>query len=107
MLWWIALISLLVANAVQGPHLFRAGAALVNITPTNFPIRTAGNLTLTLANKALDPLNVRALVLDDGRTQTAIAVVDSCMVDRATMDAAKALERRAPGIPIEHMVISA
>src|SRR5207249_6544509 len=82
------------------------GAAMVNITPTNFPIRTAGNLTLTLANKALDPLNVRALVLDDGRTQTAIAVVDSCMVDRETMDAAKEIARRATGIPIEHMLIS-
>src|SRR5262245_61946414 len=36
------------------PATFRAGAAMVDITPTNFPIRTAGNLTLTIANKALD-----------------------------------------------------
>src|SRR5947207_5494324 len=107
MLWWIALISLLVANAVQGAHLFRAGAAMVDITPTNFPIRTAGNLTLTLANRALDPLNVRALVLDDGRSQVAIAVVDSCMVDRQTMDAAKTAAARVTGIPVERMLISA
>src|SRR5436190_11911074 len=107
MLWWIALISLLVANAVQGAHLFRAGAAMVDITPTNFPIRTAGNLTLTLAKKALDPLNVRALVLDDGRTQIAIAVVDSCMVDRETMDRAKVAAQRVTGIPVKHMLVAA
>src|SRR6185295_4808407 len=56
---------------------------------------------------ALDPLNVRTLVLDDGRIQIAIAVVDSCMVDRETMDAAKDLARRATGIPVERMLISA
>jgi len=88
------------------PAIFRAGSALVGITPTNFPIRTAGNLTLTVANKVLDPLNVRALVLDDGRTQIAIAVVDSCMADRATLDAAKAAAQRVTGIPVERMLIS-
>ncbi len=88
------------------PAVFRAGAAMVDITPTNFPIRTAGNLTLTVANKVLDPLNVRALVLDDGRTQIAIAVVDSCMVDRETMDAAKAAAQRVTGIPVERMLIA-
>ena len=88
------------------PAVFRAGAAMVDITPTNFPIRTAGNLTLTIATKALDPLNVRAIVLDDGRTQVAIAVVDSCMVDRETMDAAKSAASRVTGIPVEQMIVS-
>jgi hypothetical protein len=79
---------------------------MVDITPTNFPIRTAGNLTLTTASMALDPLHVRALVLDDGKTQVAIAVVDSCMVDRETMDAAKTAAHRITGIPVERMLIS-
>lgn len=87
-------------------NVFRAGAAMVDITPTNFPVRTAGNLTLTVAHKALDPLHVRALVLDDGPMQIAIAVVDSCMVDRETMDAAKAAAQRVTGIPIERMLIA-
>src|SRR5881394_1014367 len=52
---------------------FRAGAAVVDITPTNLPIRTAGNLTLTVVNKVHDPLHSRALVLDDGSTQVAMA----------------------------------
>jgi len=86
---------------------FRAGAAKVDITPVSFPIRTAGSLTLTTAVNVLDPLSVRALVLDDGQMQVAIAVVDSCMLDRGTLDAAKALAQRATGIPIERIIISA
>jgi hypothetical protein len=84
----------------------RAGAALVNITPTNLPIRTAGNLTLTVVSKIHDPLHTRAIVLDDGATRMAIAVVDSCMISREDFDAAKAAASRATGIPVENMMIS-
>ena len=102
------LSTMLIGSTIShaAPAIFRAGSAMVDITPTNFPIRTAGNLTLTIANKVLDPLNVRAVVLDDGKTQVAIAVVDSCMVDRETMDAAKTKAQRVTGIPIEQMLIS-
>ena len=96
----------LVSTDSHASPIFRAGAAMVDITPINLPIRTAGNLSLTVADKVLDPLNVRALVLDDGRIQIAIAVVDSCMVDRETLDAAKAAVRRETGIPSEHVLIS-
>src|SRR5205807_2353126 len=98
--------TVLVSLPAGGSPSFRAGASMVEITPTNLPIRTAGNLTLTIADKILDRLNVRALVLDDGRTQVAIAVIDSCMVDRETLDAAKAAAHQATGIPIKHMLIS-
>src|SRR6266705_3060884 len=86
---------------------FRAGAAAVDITPTNLPIRTAGNLTLTVVNKIHDPLHSRAVVLDDGSTRLAIAVVDSCMIAREDLDEAKAAASRVTGIPIENMLISA
>lgn len=86
---------------------FRAGAAAVDITPTNLPIRTAGNLTLTVVNKVRDPLHVRALVLDDGATRLAIAVVDSCLVTREDLDEAKRQAHSACGIPIPNMLISA
>ncbi len=86
--------------------IFRAGAALVDISPPTLPIRTAGNLTLTIAEKSLDPLCVRAIALDDGATAVAIAVIDSCMVDRETMDAAKAIASRETGISTERMLIS-
>jgi neutral ceramidase len=101
------LLGLLVASQCLGAdRIFRAGVAIVDITPTNFPIRTAGNLRLTVADKVLDPLNVRALVLDNQRIQVAIAVVDSCMIDRETMDAAKSTAQKVTGIPVERMLIS-
>jgi neutral ceramidase len=84
----------------------RAGAALLDITPTNLPIRTAGNLTLTVVSKIHDPLHTRAVVLDDGVTRLAIAVVDSCMISREDFDTAKAAASRATGIPVENMLIS-
>ena len=64
----------------------RAGAALLDITPTHLPIRTAGNLTLTVVGKIHDPLHARAVVLDDGATRLAMAVVDSCMISREDFD---------------------
>ena len=84
----------------------RAGAALVDITPTNLPIRTAGNLTLTLVSKIHDPLHARAIVLDDGATPLVLAVVDSCMIAREDLDAAKAIASRATGISVSNMMIS-
>jgi neutral ceramidase len=85
---------------------FRAGAGLTDITPTNLPIRTAGNLTLTIVSNIHDRLHSRALVLDDGTTRIAIAVVDSCMIAREDLDAAKKIASRATGIPVENMLIS-
>ncbi len=84
----------------------RAGAALIDITPTNLPIRTAGNLTLTLVSIVHDPLHSRAIVLEDGVTALALAVVDSCMVAREDLDAAKAIASRATGISVSNMMIS-
>ena len=84
----------------------RAGAALIDITPTNLPIRTAGNLTLTVVSKIHDPLQARAVVLDDGATRMAVAVVDSCMISREDLDAAKAAASRVTGISVSNMMIS-
>src|SRR6187402_1183596 len=90
----------------SGAASLRAGAALVDITPTNLPIRTAGNLTLTVVSKIHDPLHTRAIVLDDGATRLAIAVVDSCMISREDFDLAKITASRVTGIPVENMMIS-
>src|SRR5262245_5594702 len=106
--FWRALFGLLVVcagPAYSAPGPLRAGAALVDITPTNLPIRTAGNLTLTVVNKIHDPLHSRALVLDDGVTRLAIAVVDSCMIAREDLDVAKAAASRETGIPVADMLI--
>ena len=88
-------------------QVFRAGAALIDVTPTELPVIVNGGMTERRADKVVDPLHARCLVLDDGRTQLAIAVVDSCLIPRAVLDKAKATASKATGIPVERMTISA
>ncbi len=102
----VALGSHLIPGRALAAASLRAGAAVVEISPTNLPIRTAGNLTLTVVNKIADPLHARALVLDDGATRLVLAVVDSCMIAREDFDAAKAIASHATGIAVSNMMIS-
>src|SRR2546422_1844098 len=103
-LFFVLVLPLGVASPIAAE--FRAGAATVDLTPARLPIRTAGNLTLTVVNKVHDPLHSRALVLDDGSTRLAIAVVDSCMIAREDLDEAKSAAGRVTGIPVENMLVS-
>src|SRR6185503_7955238 len=90
-----------------GKKQFRAGAFAIDITPTNFPVIVNAMFTERTANRAHDPLHARCLVLDDGTTRIAIAVVDTCMMPRDLLDHAKELARRSTGIATDHMLISA
>jgi len=89
----------------SGP--FRAGAVAVDITPEQFPIVVNGGFQPRYAEKAHDPLHARGLVLDDGETQIAIVVVDSCVLDRPILDDAKRRAEQLTGIPTSRMFISA
>jgi len=84
-----------------------AGTAVVDITPQEWPLAPRGSFFPRPTDSAHDPLNVRCLVLDDGTTSIALAVVDSCMVHRDVLDPAKSRASEATGIPAEHMLISA
>ena len=85
----------------------RAGAFAQDVTPTTFPISVNGNMADVKAKSASDPLHARCLVLDDGTTKVALVVVDSCMIPRELMDAAKALAAKKTGIPAANILISA
>ena len=93
-------------NSADG-KVFRAGAFAIDITPTAFPIVVNGGMRERTATKVVDPLHARCLVLDDGSTTIAIAVVDSCMVPRALLDEAKKRAHATTGIPPSRMLISA
>lgn len=69
---------------------FRAGAAVVDATPTKFPVLVNGGFTERTTSKVTDPIEVRALALSDGATTITLAVVDSCMVPRDLIDRARA-----------------
>src|SRR5436190_1155243 len=102
-LLWIAVSP---AKAAE-EKVFRAGASIVDITPTNFPVIVNAMFTERTATKAIDPLHVRALALDDGSTRLVIAVVDSCMVPRDLIDRAKEQASKATGIQTDKMLVSA
>ncbi len=87
--------------------IFRAGAYAIDITPLELPVIVNGGVQERLADKIHDPLHARCLVLDDGTTQLAIAVVDNCIIPRSLADEAKALAAKDAQIPSERILISA
>jgi hypothetical protein len=95
------------AGAAGTAKTFRAGAHAIDVTPQKLPVIVNGGMRERTADKISDPLHARCLVLDDGTTQIALAVVDSCIIPRAILDRAKALAEQATGIPTDHMMISA
>jgi hypothetical protein len=98
-----------VAAAAQpgGPRLFRAGAYAIDVTPPKFPVIVNGMFLERIAQKAVDRIYARCLVMDDGGTKVAIVVVDSCMMPRDLLDRAKELASARIGIPPDRMLISA
>ncbi len=85
----------------------RAGTAVVDVTPQEWPLAPRGSFTPHPTNSAHDPLCVRCLVLDDGSTSIALTLVDSCMVHRDVLDPAKREASQTTGIPTPHMLICA
>lgn len=86
---------------------FRAGAAAVDITPTNFPVIVNGGFFEKTATNITDRLHARALALDDGTTRLVLCVVDTCMMPRDLIDRAKELARRQTGLRTDRMLVSA
>lgn len=94
-------------SALAQPGLLKAGAAVVDITPASYPVIVNAMFTERTASQAADPLEARALVLDNGVTQAALAIVDSCMVPRPLIDQAKAEASRRTGIPAAQILVAA
>lgn len=100
-------LSLLLSPALLCAGELKAGAFAQDVTPEKFPISVNGGMSDRKATAANDSLHARCLVLDDGTTKLALVVVDSCMVPRELLDAAKALAEKKTGIPAKNILISA
>lgn len=100
-------ILLLTMLAIQSQAATRAGAAAMDITPQEWPVRLIGNFGITMSQSAHDPLHVRAIVIEEANVRLAIALIDSCYVKREVMDRAKQLASKQTGIPVNRMLISA
>lgn len=97
------------AAAAQSPSIgpIRAGASVVDTTPSQFPVSLVGSFTDRKATSAHDPLKARCLVLDDGKQRIAIAVVDICILPREVCDKARVLASKATGIRPDRILIAA
>ena len=85
----------------------KAGAAVIDVTPTKLPVFVNGGMLNRSVDKIKTRVNARAIVLAHGKSQIAIVVVDSCMMGRPLLDAAKALAAQRTGIPTDRILISA
>lgn len=103
----LAALCLVLAHTSTAQAALRAGAARVDITPSQWPVSMVGQFYDRGATNAFDKLHARAIVLDDGRTKLAIVVVDNCLVPREILDEAKKMAGLSTGIPLNRMLISA
>ena len=104
--WLLGSVAGLAARGAE-PGVFRVGTGLVDVTPRRWPVSMLGSFNDRQATSAHDPLMVRALVLDDGRTRLAIATCDTCVIPRDLVDQAKELASRRTGIPVDRMLMAA
>lgn len=102
----LPLILALAATAPAAP-VFRAGAAVVDVTPLKLPVLVNGGMLSRYVDKINTRVNARSLVVADDKTQVAIVVVDSCMMSRPLLDEAKGLAAKLTGIPSNRILISA
>ena len=86
---------------------FRAGTAVVDVTPERFPVLVSGGFFSRSADSAQTPLKARAIVLDDGRERLAIVVVDNLMMPRPLLDEAKQLAAKRTRIRADRMLVAA
>lgn len=85
---------------------FRAGAALSNITPPLGELIVGPSKSL-LAAKIHDELHARCLVLDDGKAMLAIVLCDNVGIPVEIFDLAKRQIQESTGIPASHMLMAA
>ena len=104
---FVAIVAAVLAGQpIAAAGEFRAGAAMANITP---PLGTLinGGVGPGVARHVHDDLWVRALVLADGTNRIAFAVADTCLLDRETCDAARALVWQQAGLAPDQLMVSA
>lgn len=94
----LACASVLPAHAADEPGM-RVGAAKLDITPKG---KLPGQFT-----GVLDPLYVRAIVVEDGGTKAALVTVDAGAIGTDTWKAVAERAARELGIPAENILITA
>ena len=85
----------------------RAGTAIVDVTPQEWPLTLRGSFFPKPAKIAHDPLHVRALAFENGTGRAVIVIVDLIGISREVLDAAKKRAAEATGWRTDQMLIAA
>ena len=105
--FFTVLLALILVSLPATADSIRAGAWAQDITPAKFPVSVNGGMSDRQATTSHDRLHARCLVLDDGTTQLAFAIVDSCMMPRDLVEQAKRLAEQQTRIPAKNMLVAA
>lgn len=99
----VALAATLVSAAISAPvsaQELKVGAAKVDVTPRG------KDLPKTMLG-VLDPLNARAIVIDDGKTRAALVTVDAGAIGPDTWKTVSARAERELQIPASQLLLTA
>lgn len=99
---WLVFSTASVATAE-----LKAGAAVVDVSPPNFPVIVNGGFLSRTADQVKTPVNARAIALSDGEQRCAIVVVDSCMLPRPLLDDVKQRASQRTKIAPDRILVSA
>lgn len=102
----LSVVSMAAESQEPSKPVFRAGAALSNITPW-LGDGIVGGWSAPPAQHVHDQLHARCLVLDDGTTRIAFVVADSVGIAREVFDEAKRQIQEHTGLSADHMLMSA
>ena len=91
----------------EAKKVFRVGIGICDVSPTDLPVPINGLFQLRYYEKVHDPLNVRAIAVDDGTTQFVFATVDTCLFMEPFANEIKRIVHEKTGFPIERISISA
>lgn len=86
---------------------FRAGTALVDVTPEKLPVLVNGGMLTKSADAVKTRVHARAIAVANGDARVVMVVVDSCMMPRPLLDEAKRVASERTGIPTSHLLMSA
>ena len=104
---FLALVLSLVSAGHAADVGLRAGTAIVDVTPQEWPLTLRGSFSPKPAKSAHDPLHVRALAFENGTGRAVIVIVDLIGISREVLDAAKKRAAEATGWRTDQMLIAA
>lgn len=102
----LAFLSLIARFSHSQPYELKAGASTSNVTPFLDEV-LIGGFGSPVAKYIHDELHAKSLVLDNGKEQIALVIVDNLLFTREVADAAKKLIYTHTGIKTENVLIAA